>query len=49
MEGAKKEKIQNRKPEEIIWIHTPKCRECAKYNAMLKRCRLEVCRYPSKR
>lgn len=49
METAKKAEVKQKKLEEIIWIHTPKCSECTEYNALLKRCRLAVCRYPSKR
>ncbi len=49
MDAAGKEKTRMRKSDEIIWVHTPRCRECAEYSAALKGCRLEVCKYPSKR
>ena len=49
MEAAKEEKVKARKTDDIIWIHTPKCSECEEYNTVLKKCSLEVCRYPSKR
>jgi hypothetical protein len=49
MAAAKKQKARMRKLEDIIWIHTPKCAECAEYNVVLKKCRREICKFPSKR
>lgn len=49
MDADKREKTQRRRLDQIIWIHTPRCRECVEYSAVLKGCRLEICKYPSKR
>lgn len=48
METVKKNSGKPCKRKEIVWIHTPRCRECAEYNAALKQCGLIVCRYLSK-